>query len=237
MSDNEYSIENWQTEAGVPNELNRFIRQDITGRSIENIESDDNDYRKGYQRLEEYYENKKNRLKKEIENDDGWGSDPKQDLKESEEENKILKKVNKRWVNPVTIKPAIKKVENFDFVNKFKGGGKKIKNANPPLPVDASKPPTPDELNDLLNYEEKIITKKKAIIAGKNEKKKENDEKKKKYYEELNNKFNTRQTKDYLSKKAKQIVFSNKDNKPEPIPIPIPTPPLTKQFKKEKTYY
>ena len=101
-------------------------------------------------------------VKKEIENDDGWGSDLEQELKEVEEEI-FFKKVNKKWVNPVTIKPAIKTDEKFDFVNKFKEGEEKYKNANPPIPVNSPKPPSSEELNDLVNYEGKKITKKKAI--------------------------------------------------------------------------
>ena len=53
MGDNEYSIENWQTKAGTLNQRNRFIRQDNAGRSIKNIEADDNDYRNDLQSLEE----------------------------------------------------------------------------------------------------------------------------------------------------------------------------------------
>ena len=47
LTDNEYSLANWQTEKGTPNELNRFIRQDTTGRSIEKIQADDKDYARG----------------------------------------------------------------------------------------------------------------------------------------------------------------------------------------------
>ena len=54
-------------------------------------------------------------------------------------------------MNPLTIKPAIKKDGKFDFVKKFEEGGIKFKSANPPLPVETPKPPTPDELNDLVN--------------------------------------------------------------------------------------
>ena len=69
-------------------------------------------------------------------------------------------------MNPVTIKPAIKKDEKFDFVNKFKEGGKLFKNANPPVHKQAPSKKSPEELNDLVNYKEKI-TKKKAIQAEK----------------------------------------------------------------------
>ena len=41
-----------QTEQGTPNELNRFIRQDQTGQSIESIQEQDNVYAQGLQELE-----------------------------------------------------------------------------------------------------------------------------------------------------------------------------------------
>ena len=57
-------------------------------------------------------------------------------------------------MNPVTIKPEIKKDEKVDFVKKLKEGAQKIKSANPPLPVDAPKPPSHEEINNFVNYEE-----------------------------------------------------------------------------------
>ena len=132
MSDNEYSIENWQTEAGTPNPLNRFIRQDITGRSIETIESDDNDYRIGLQTLEEHIKNKKNKLRNEIKYGI-WSPDyednednPVEELKKYNEGDKIRKTIHKKWVNPVTIKPAIKKDEKYNFKKKNEEGTKNI---------------------------------------------------------------------------------------------------------------
>ena len=69
-------------------------------------------------------------------------------------------------MNSVTNKPAIKKDKKFDFVKKFEEGGKIFKSTNPPLPVKKPKPPAPEELDDFLNYEEKIA-KKKAITVKK----------------------------------------------------------------------
>ena len=46
MSDNKYSIKNWQTDARLTNICNRFIRQDTTSTSIEHMEADDNENRK-----------------------------------------------------------------------------------------------------------------------------------------------------------------------------------------------
>ena len=45
---------------------------------------------------------------------------------------------------------------------------------------------------------------------------------KKMYYKELNNIFDTKQKNVYHSKKGKQIVFPNKDHKPEPELEPEP---------------
>ena len=58
LSPNQYSIEQWQTEKGTPNQLNRFMRQDSTGRSIEAIEADDNDYTQGLATLEDKIKNR-----------------------------------------------------------------------------------------------------------------------------------------------------------------------------------
>ena len=83
------------------------------------------------------------------------GGDSKQELKEEEEEKDFFNKVNKKWAIPVTIRPSIKKDKNFDFVKKFDEGGGIFKSANPPLPVNAPKPPSPEELNDFVNYKNK----------------------------------------------------------------------------------
>ena len=44
LTKQEYSIANWQTEEGVSNKLNRFLRQNETNNSIEDIEQFDNAY-------------------------------------------------------------------------------------------------------------------------------------------------------------------------------------------------
>ena len=46
-------------------------------------------------------------------------------------------------MNPVTIKPAIKKDEKFDFVKNFEEGGNKYKSANPPVHEQAPRKPSP----------------------------------------------------------------------------------------------
>ena len=48
MSDNEYSFENWRKEAGVSNELNRFLRQDNnSGISIKDVNEVETLYKNG----------------------------------------------------------------------------------------------------------------------------------------------------------------------------------------------
>ena len=106
LSPNEYSIQTWQTEKGQPNELNRFMRQDKTGRSIEQIEIDDKDYTNGLQKLEA-------QIRKNIKELKDDGEYPDSYIKNKEEENKSIKKVYK-MANPVTIKPALRKRERYN---------------------------------------------------------------------------------------------------------------------------
>ena len=63
LSPNQYSIEMWQTERGTPNELNRVMRHEKTGRSLETIEADDNDYAQGLAKLEESIKNGRQEIK------------------------------------------------------------------------------------------------------------------------------------------------------------------------------
>ena len=47
LSTGEYIKEQWQTEAGTPNELNRFMRQEKTGENLDDIKQYDNAYQAG----------------------------------------------------------------------------------------------------------------------------------------------------------------------------------------------
>ena len=47
LSTNEYIKQQWQTEAGTPNELNRFMRHEQTGESLSDIKQYDNAYQAG----------------------------------------------------------------------------------------------------------------------------------------------------------------------------------------------
>ena len=44
LTEKEYLRKQRQTEEGIPNEFNRFLRQDLTGESIEDIKTLDNAY-------------------------------------------------------------------------------------------------------------------------------------------------------------------------------------------------
>jgi hypothetical protein len=116
LSPNQYSINQWQTEKGTPNELNRFMRQDMTGRSIEKIEADDQDYRQGLATLENDIKTKRKAIIAEKESGDFDADDKKLALKNLKTYEKASKIVSK-YINPVNIKPAIEKNAgkyNFD---------------------------------------------------------------------------------------------------------------------------
>ena len=52
LSTGEYIKEQWQTEAGTPNELNRFLRQEQTGKSLDAIKAEDNVYESGLKQIQ-----------------------------------------------------------------------------------------------------------------------------------------------------------------------------------------
>ena len=84
LSPNQYSIEMWQTEKGVPNELNRAIRYEKTGRSLETIEADDNYYAQGLAKLEETIKSKRKGMNEDKDFDD-------EDEEKYENDAKIIK--------------------------------------------------------------------------------------------------------------------------------------------------
>jgi hypothetical protein len=52
LSTGEYIKQQWQTEEGTPNELNRFMRHDQTNFSIDDIKQSDNAYQAGLDELQ-----------------------------------------------------------------------------------------------------------------------------------------------------------------------------------------
>jgi len=115
LSPNQYSIEQWQTEKGTPNELNRFMRHEQTGRSLETIEADDNDYAQGLARLEHNIKSKRQGIIEMKESLDYDAEDKEKDLKHLNKSVPIVKRALNKYKNPVLIKPAIKKDEKYIF--------------------------------------------------------------------------------------------------------------------------
>ena len=112
LSPNQYSIEMWQTERGTPNELNRVMRQDKTGKSLEEIEADDNDYAQGLATLEQKIKNRKNQEIKNIDEDSSLN-----DIQKEEQKKQIYdlsKKEIKKYIkqNPVRKFAAANKPKN-----------------------------------------------------------------------------------------------------------------------------
>ena len=113
LSPNEYSIQQWQTEKGTPNELNRVMRHDKTGRSLETIEADDNDYAQGLAKLEEKIKSRR----QEIIEDTDYDNDEKKEeaLRKLQKSIPTARRAVNKYKNPVVINPAIKKDEKYKF--------------------------------------------------------------------------------------------------------------------------
>jgi hypothetical protein len=99
----------WQTEEGTPNELNTFIRQDETGKSLEDIQKEDTVYREGLNEIQKMIDEKTPALMKSY--NKGHISEKQKD--HALDVAKQVTRFTKRY-NPVTIKPAIAKGDNFD---------------------------------------------------------------------------------------------------------------------------
>jgi hypothetical protein len=105
----------WQTEKGTPNELNRVMRQDKTGRSLETIEADDNDYAQGLARLEQNIKNARHEIKEKKLEFAETEKDRAEELKHLNNSIPVVKRALNKYKNPVLIKPAIKKDETYKF--------------------------------------------------------------------------------------------------------------------------
>jgi len=119
----------WQTEKGIPNELNTFIRQDETGQSLEDIKIQDNAYQTGLQQIEKMIDEDLKTYKasyNDYRKNEGKMTDEEEDIKYKDmmkKEDKLSKKegLRNRYVksNPVLIKPAIQK-KTIELQKKFK---------------------------------------------------------------------------------------------------------------------
>ena len=168
----------WQTEEGTPNELNRFLRHNDNGGSLEFIQEQDNAYQQGLVELQKMIDNS-------VKNEDKQARREERPSFKEEiiQEGKDMTRLRKRY-NPVTIKPALlneKVVKRFNrevklfndikdiedhthlkkvpdepksrhnrLINEIKGGKqlKSINRASPP-PI-ASRPPSSDLPTDAL---------------------------------------------------------------------------------------
>ena len=109
--------EQWQTEEGTPNELNRFLRQELTGKSIDDIKNEDYSYEDGLKQIQQMINEDTEKIRNKLININKDKSLTKfQRIKETIEvakENDINKNINKNKLrqykakNPVIIKPAI----------------------------------------------------------------------------------------------------------------------------------
>ena len=134
LSRNQLIQAEWETEQGIPNKLNRFLRQDATGESIEDIKEKDDAYNQGLQSLYNDIDKEAELIRntiKQIDKDDKLTARQKINKKLNLEfqtninKAKITKEQTK---NPVLIKKAYEKPPI-------------IKPALPPTPKP--QPPTP----------------------------------------------------------------------------------------------
>ena len=131
LTTEEYIKEQWQTEEGTPNELNRFLRQDQTNKSLEDIQKEDNAYQTGLQQIEKmisedikthkesYADYRKNVGKMTPEEEEIKFND----FVKKEDNISKKEKLRNTYVksNPVLIKPAvIDPKQTIEFQKKYK---------------------------------------------------------------------------------------------------------------------
>ena len=118
----------WQSQVGTPNELNRFRRQDETGKSLEVIKEEDNVYASGLKQIQDMIDEDTKQLKNDynghlkiIKSSNETDQEKEARIKtlneekeniETQKKSKNEKTLNKyRKRNPVFIKPVIQKSE------------------------------------------------------------------------------------------------------------------------------
>ena len=123
LTKQEYSIANWQTEEGTPNELNRFMRQEQSGQSIDDIRSQDNAYENGLAAIEKMINEDTIKFNKNLDEHKKTIDDPlltpvqKQtkidDIKKEEEKLSRKESIRHKYktTNPV-IRPAFTKAQS-----------------------------------------------------------------------------------------------------------------------------
>ena len=112
LTKEEYIKQQQQTEEGTPNELNRFLRQEETGRFIDDIKQEDEAYKLGLIEVQRIINENTEDIKKAFDIEKINADERDKKLENMEKDKIKTNKILKRY-NPVTIKPAIKK-ETFD---------------------------------------------------------------------------------------------------------------------------
>ena len=87
----------------------------MTGRSIEQIEADDNEFSQGLSKLEESIKNRRHDLKHSKLEFWEEQKDRDKELKQLDQSVPLAKRTINKYLNPVLIKPAIKKDEKYKF--------------------------------------------------------------------------------------------------------------------------
>ena len=123
LTKSEFMRQEWQTQEGIPNKLNQFLRAEEAGTSIQEIKEMDNDYQAGlgkiFTEIDEEAEKIKNILQTDGKNDVILTEAEKDHLKEEEEkikEKRFKTRLMQKQYNPVLIKPAL---NTKDFLKKI----------------------------------------------------------------------------------------------------------------------
>ena len=203
----------WQTEEGTPNELNRFLRHNEKGDSLDDIQEQDDVYQQGLKQIENLIKDRKSEAYEQIVEAEKMLRQPNvvmtKEQKSKEEANikdakkdldeyakNLNDKMTKRYkkTNPVLIKPAI----NPELKSKFKSAFL-AKGRRPPVSKYEPEPPSDDAINEKLPIKpEGFKLKAKAIRAvtplptppAPPIKKEELDDRRKARYETLNKQYN-----------------------------------------------
>ena len=146
LTKSEFMKQEWQTQEGIPNRLNQFLRAEQSGASIQEIKEMDDDYQEGlgnlYTQIDAEADKIHNILQSDGKNDFVLTKEQKDELQEGETkikgERKKMGQIYKRY-NPVQIKPALtnqqykKKVETeMNLLKSLKEDPVYLKNVKEP---------------------------------------------------------------------------------------------------------
>ena len=107
LTKEEYIKQQQQTEEGTPNELNRFLRQEETGLSIEDIKQEDLAYKEGLVEIQRIINEGSEKIKKDFDSEKINADE--RDIKLEEKQNLKTKVTHiLKRNNPVKINPVIK---------------------------------------------------------------------------------------------------------------------------------